>query len=197
MDDEWKDRLLDILETRDLSMKEASLSAGLGETYARDILKRGRSPSAEALSALARTLGTSVGYLVDGAEAPSPTIPVIGYAAAGEAWTPLDDINDTVEIDLSTEAVGLIIKGDSMSPVYRDGDIIAGNRKYGQQLSRWVGTDCIVLTSNGERYVKYLMKSPIRGRFTLRSYSPTHKDLESQKLEWAAPITLIKRRVGK
>lgn len=47
-----------------MPMKTASLSAGLGETFVRDVLERNRKPSVENLAALARVLGTTVSYLL-------------------------------------------------------------------------------------------------------------------------------------
>lgn len=64
MTDAWKHRLLGLLEARNTNMKAASLGAGLGETFVRDILKRGRTPSAEHLERLARFLGSSVSELM-------------------------------------------------------------------------------------------------------------------------------------
>jgi hypothetical protein len=68
-DSDWKARLRALLEERDMPMKTASLSAGLGETFVRDVLERNRKPSVENLAALARVLGTTVSYLLGDVDA--------------------------------------------------------------------------------------------------------------------------------
>ncbi len=47
-----------------MPMKTASLAAGLGETFVRDVLERNRKPSVENLAALSRVLGASVSDLL-------------------------------------------------------------------------------------------------------------------------------------
>jgi len=64
MSELWKDRLLSLIEARQTNMKAASVGAGLGETFARDVLKRDRKPSMEHLDKLARFLGSSASELM-------------------------------------------------------------------------------------------------------------------------------------
>ncbi|MER8945729.1 helix-turn-helix domain-containing protein [Mesorhizobium sp. M0959] len=49
-----------------MTMKEASRRAGRGETFVRDILKRGQEPSASNLERLARVLKVSAAEILDG-----------------------------------------------------------------------------------------------------------------------------------
>lgn len=65
MTEDWRKRVARLLIERDMTMKEASLLAGRGETFVRDILKRGREPSSANLDALSRVLGVSVADLLD------------------------------------------------------------------------------------------------------------------------------------
>lgn len=58
-----KRRVQQKLDETGLNMKSASVAAGLGDTFVRDMLKRGRAPSAEALKSLAKALSTSAGWL--------------------------------------------------------------------------------------------------------------------------------------
>lgn len=53
-----------IVEARRLSMKKLSIEAGLGETFVRDILKRGTDPSLGKITRLAETLGISLSELL-------------------------------------------------------------------------------------------------------------------------------------
>lgn len=64
MTEDWRKRVARLLDERDMTMKQASLLAGRGETFVRDILKRGREPSSANLDALSRVLGVSVADLL-------------------------------------------------------------------------------------------------------------------------------------
>jgi len=66
MDDQWKSRLEAEMARQGLDMKALSVRAGLGETYVRDALKRGRGGSLPALNKLAGALGRSLDWLIAG-----------------------------------------------------------------------------------------------------------------------------------
>ncbi len=68
MDDAIKLRVKAEMERQGLDMKGLSKLAGLGETYVRDALKRGRGGSLPALHKLASALGRSLDWLITGAE---------------------------------------------------------------------------------------------------------------------------------
>ncbi|MFB2562452.1 S24 family peptidase [Rhizobium sp. IMFF44] len=64
MSDIWKTRLKKALEDKGLSMKAASLEAGKGETFIRDLFERDRAPSIDNFLAIARVVGRSASYLL-------------------------------------------------------------------------------------------------------------------------------------
>ncbi|MCW2275061.1 hypothetical protein GJ654_10045 [Rhodoblastus acidophilus] len=66
MDDQWKSRLEAEMARQGLDMKALSVRAGLGETYVRDALRRGRGGSLPALNKLAGALGRSLDWLIAG-----------------------------------------------------------------------------------------------------------------------------------
>lgn len=68
MDEAIKLRVRAEMERQGLDMKGLSKLAGLGETYVRDALKRGRGGSLPALNKLAAALGRSLDWLITGAE---------------------------------------------------------------------------------------------------------------------------------
>jgi phage repressor protein C with HTH and peptisase S24 domain len=189
----WRKRLRSVIEHRSLNMKQLSLAAGLGETAVRDALERGQTPKIDNFAALAKALGLSLSELYEGEAAVAQAIQIIGAVSAGESWLPIDDGLGEIEMRVDGDPVALEVRGDSMVPVYRPGDVLVGAKRHDTGIKQLVGQDCIVLTSTGERYVKYLQKSPARGHFTLRSYNPAHADIETVKLSWAAPILWIKR----
>ncbi|WP_181708779.1 LexA family transcriptional regulator [Chthonobacter rhizosphaerae] len=61
--DKWQQRLDKVMREKGFTMKSLSLSAGLGETFVRDALKRGRKPSIDNFQKLAVALGVSTDYL--------------------------------------------------------------------------------------------------------------------------------------
>jgi transcriptional regulator with XRE-family HTH domain len=68
MDESIRNRVKAEMERQGLDMKGLSKLAGLGETYVRDALKRGRGGSLPALNKLAAALGRSLDWLLTGAE---------------------------------------------------------------------------------------------------------------------------------
>ncbi len=70
MTDDWKIRLSQEIERQGLDMKAVSLRAGLGETYVRDALKRGRGGKLPQLAKIAVAIGRSLDWLIAGAEEP-------------------------------------------------------------------------------------------------------------------------------
>lgn len=68
MDDIIRNRVKAEMERQGLDMKSLSIRAGLGETYVRDALKRGRGGSLPALNKLAGALGRSLDWLLTGAQ---------------------------------------------------------------------------------------------------------------------------------
>jgi len=146
--------------------------------------------------AIAEAAGVSVAEFFHSAEAPR-LIPVVGDVSAGESFTPAEDFEDNGDYirfsATNDDLIALRVRGNSMSPVYRDGDVIIGRRYTQSELQRAVGMDVIVRTTAGEGYVKRLLRS--NGRFRLRSYNAAYDDIEDVDLEWAAPIVWIKRGV--
>lgn len=176
-------------------MAEASRKAGLGDTTIRDVFKRDRDPSIETFLKIADALGVPAAYLLEGDKRYIPKIPFIGYASAGEGWCPVEDLSDTLEariIDKDPIAIG--IQGNSMAPVYRDGDVLICSKIDGANISNWIGHDCAVYTEDGDSYIKILKRGTEHGLYTLRSYNHVaYPDIEDVLLKWAAPIMWVKR----
>jgi phage repressor protein C with HTH and peptisase S24 domain len=178
-----------LAEKYDLSASGLARAAGLDPTTFNKSKRIGpdgrpRWPSTESLSKAMQAVGSSLDEFVTliGASGGKPQgrmVPLIGLAQAGsqgffdDAGFPVgvgwDEIAfPEVEDD---HAYALEISGDSMAPVYRDGDRIvvspAGNVRRGDRV--------VVKTIKGEVMVKQVARLSAQ-RVELRSFNPSYED---------------------
>ncbi len=149
---------------------------------------RARWPSTESLSKALDAAGASLetfAHLVTGGRAiatsqpPPRRIPLIGLAQAGadgffgDAGYPVGAGWDEVAIPEvgDAHAYALEISGESMEPVYRDGDMIVVSPS--APIRR--GDRVVVRTTRGEAMAKQLVRRSAR-RIELRSLNPEHPD---------------------
>ena len=158
---------------------------------------RPRWPSTESISKAMAATGSGVsGLFADQLRregAPAHTIPVIGHAQAGgngyfdDAGYPVGAGWDEVAFPGlgDPNAYALEIAGDSMEPVYRDGDIVVVSPA--ASLRR--GDRVVVRTREGEVLAKWLARLTAR-RVELRSFNPEHEDrnMARSDLDWIARI---------
>jgi phage repressor protein C with HTH and peptisase S24 domain len=125
-------------------------------------------------------------------------IPVVGCAQAGaqgyfdDAGYPQGEGWDYVELpgfvpkDESTYA--LEVSGDSMEPLYRDGDIIVVSPQSGIRK----GDRVVVKMRDGQVMVKELLRKTT-SRIELKSINPTHNDIivEPSALDWIARVLWV------
>lgn len=200
MNGSWRQRLQRCLEEKtELNMKGVSLAAGLNETAVRDVLERGRTPSVDNFIAIATAVGVSPSWLLEGEEPPLVRVPIIGEVSAGEAWQPVDDLAPGASLEVAefsiagADPIGIRVRGNSMMPVYRNGDTLIASRMHGASIENALNRDCIVRTAEGEAYVKIVKRGSRPGTFTLRSYNPAYDDIIDVRLEWVAPVKWINR----
>lgn len=203
--DIWRaiDRLA---QDRGLSASGLARAAGLDPTTfnkSKRVTREGKArwPSTESiakvLDATGATLDTFVGYVHDGiTTAPMQTVPVIGFAQAGTAGY-FDDAGyptgggwDEIRFPElgDPHAYALEVAGDSMEPVYRDGDRLivspAGSVRKGDRV--------VVKTYDGEVMVKELTRQTAN-RLELRSLNPRFDDriLDMTDVEWLARVLWV------
>lgn len=126
-------------------------------------------------------------------------IPVMGHVGAGAEVFPADDQGHGAaldEIDLpwpaGPNAVAVIVRGASMHPAYRDGDIIIYEDVHTDPTTL-IGRECIVRLADGRMFVKELAPGSRPGHFTLLSWNapPIH----DAPVLWAAPVRYVKRKI--
>ena len=149
---------------------------------------------AKILDATGAPLDELVSYISETAEQPSNrNFPIIGFAQAGAegyfddagypvgaGWDeiPFPDVGDP-------QAYSLEISGNSMEPIYRDGDIIV----VAPQANIRRGDRIVVKTRDGEVMAKQLLRRTAR-KYELQSLNPEHKDrsIPIEDVEWIARI---------
>ncbi|WP_142849995.1 helix-turn-helix transcriptional regulator [Telmatospirillum sp. J64-1] len=159
---------------------------------------KARWPSTESIAKILDATGTTfpvfVSFIgVEPGQRPHRTVPLIGLAQAGDrgffddagypvgqGWDeiPLPDVADP-------HAYALEIAGNSMEPVYRDGDIIIVSPA--ASLRR--GDRVVLRTREGEVMAKQLLRRTAK-RVELQSLNSEHPDrsFAAEEVEWIARI---------
>lgn len=189
--------LIDMQRIRDLirdamvkkGYKPTSLSLAVGDnrTLVKSILERNGDIKIGTLSKIASVLDVSLDTLLA-----APRVPIVGYIGAGgtivfEEFHSDDSAPRPPAISGDLEA--LIVRGDSMLPKYKDGDIIYIQKQCDGLVEDYLGEDCAVRLVTGETYIKQLMRGSEQGRFTL--FSLNAPPMENLEVEWATPVAFI------
>jgi len=186
-----------------LSPSGLARKAGLDPTTfnkSKRITKEGKQrwPSTESLAKVLAATGASLTEFVELVEetadgAATRRVPVIGYAQAGadgyfdDAGYPTGTGWDEVVLPRIEDphAYALEISGDSMEPVYRDGDVVVVSPDAGIRR----GDRVIVKTTRGEVMAKQLARRSAR-KVELTSLNSSHPDriLDAEEVQWMARI---------
>jgi SOS-response transcriptional repressor LexA len=125
-------------------------------------------------------------------------VPIVGFVGAGAAIYPIDAYakGDGVQhVPLETAhiqpgMVGVVVRGDSMSPALEDGDCLFYSRQLsGADLIDLLGRLCVVCLDDGRMYVKKLQRSS--GTFWLHSFNG--EPILAPDIVWAAKVEVVKK----
>jgi phage repressor protein C with HTH and peptisase S24 domain len=160
---------------------------------------RPRWPTTESIARVLEASGASVeefSDLLSGRKGQPPKrrqIPLIGFAQAGkggyfdDSGFPIGGSWDEIESPgiVDQNAYAVEIQGDSMLPVYREGDIVIVS----PSTSIRKGDRVIVKTSDGQVMAKILQRQSAK-TVELASFNPEHemKTLEMKDIDWIARI---------
>ncbi|MCZ2158837.1 helix-turn-helix domain-containing protein [Bartonella sp. 220] len=121
-------------------------------------------------------------------------VPVMGYVGAGlEIDTDVEQIPEdgleTIEIpfDLPFEAIGFMVRGTSMFPVYKDGDLIVVKHLQTKPISDYYGDEVVVLTEDNRRFIKQIVRSS--EGIVLKSWNAD--PIKNVKIKWIGEIVSI------
>jgi phage repressor protein C with HTH and peptisase S24 domain len=148
---------------------------------------------AKALTAANTKVDTFVKLITDSGKVAISNVPLIGFAEAGtggyfdDGGFPVGKGWEDIAFPQVTDehAYALEISGDSMKPVYRDGDIIVVSP--GAPVRK--GDRVVVKTKNGEVIVKELKRKTTKS-VELKSLNAEHRDrtLQMSDVVWVARI---------
>lgn len=193
-----------LAERHALSASGLAKKAGLDSTafnrskrYSPD--GRPRWPSTESLAKIIEATGASISEfisLMEEEDASGPrrgSVPLIGFAQAGaggfftDAGFPAGEGWEHVDLpgQVGEGAYALAVQGDSMLPLYRDGDILVVEPA--AKVRR--GDRVVVKTVKGEVMAKVLQRHTSR-QIELSSLNPEHPNrvLATREVEWIARI---------
>lgn len=126
-----------------------------------------------------------------------PMVPLVGYVGAGAEVRLFDGDASTERIDevegpptADEHIVAVIVRGDSMAPVFPDRSIIFYRNIPGPP-DQVINQECIVRLADGRTFVKILQRGSEHGLYNLFSYNaPLMVDLA---VEWAVRVRWVDR----
>ena len=119
------------------------------------------------------------------------TIPLVGVVGAGATIIPMDSLG-YVEAPpgiAGPDTVAVQVRGDSMLPVYRDGDLIYYDVH--QSPEELLGRDVVVELEDGRCMLKQLMAGAQPGFWTLLSHNAA--PILDAKIVWAARVKWVQK----
>ena len=157
---------------------------------------KARWPSTESVAKILAATGSNMAEFISLLGEPSESarrIPIIGYAQAGAAGyfddagypagTGWDEVLFPEPAD--ADAYALEISGDSMEPLYREGDRIIVSPQAGIRR----GDRVVVRTRDGEVMAKEVARLTAQ-RIVLRSFNPDHpeRSFNRREIAWMARV---------
>lgn len=159
------ERIKDARKTAGLTQLELAKKTDLSRSYIGDIEKNRYNPSVSTLQLIATATNTPLEDLLPSTKTGSPTgrgvrIPVLGRVVAGIPIEAVEEVLDYEEITPELAATGeffaLQVRGDSMEPTLRDGDVVIVKK----QPTVDSGDIAIVLVNGNDATVKEIKESP-------------------------------------
>ena len=158
---------------------------------------RPRWPSTESLTAVLAATGASLGQFAALAEDDArPTIPLLGLAQAGrdgffdDAGLPVAEGWDQTDLPQASDTLfSLRITGDSMAPLYREGDRVIVDRA---AIDVRRGDRVVVRTADGETLAKEIAALTAK-QITLTSINPAYppRVIPRRDIVWMARIQWV------
>lgn len=159
------ERIKEARKTAGLTQVELAKKTDLSRSYIGDIEKDRYNPSVSTLQLIAKATNAPLETLLPSTEPQQPAgcgvrIPVLGRVVAGIPIEAIEEILDYEEITPEMAATGdffaLQVRGDSMLPTLKDGDVVIVKK----QPTVDSGDIAIVLVNGNDATVKEIKESP-------------------------------------
>lgn len=203
------------LKRRKISASKASKEA-VGNVSLIKNMRAGQGTSFSNVEKLFKVLGINLTYsLNDEVPEVAKKVPMLGFVAAGGG----DSMHDTAvsysaDNGIADEFVsapagatlkqadalyGLRVKGNSMFPVYRDGDTVFLFHDDPARLDkeRLIGHDCVVTLHSGDVFIKRLRRpdNGIMGYWNLESLNPAWPMMSNERINEALPVRFVSKKI--
>lgn len=150
--------------------------------------------------AYARAFGVSPAWLLTGeGDLRAATAPLVGHVGAGAEIFAIDDhamgaALEEVEAppNIDRDVVAVQVRGDSMYPVYWDGDLLFYGRSGDLIDTRCLNRECVVRLVDGRTLLKVLRRGTHPGFYRLESYNAP--PMEQVAVDWAAVVAWVDKR---
>lgn len=187
---DWPDWMEKARKFAHMTQAELADKIGLSQDKISNVKRGTRKLSSDESTLISQVTG----YPLPGENA---ALNVLGYVGAGAAVHPIDDGDPlyslNIEYPLPPGTVGAIVRGDSMFPIFEDGDLVAysGETVLPEDA---LGETCIVQVSDGRLLIKTIRRGSEDGLYTLTSYNAP--DIVDVPVDWARMFySRISRRV--
>ena len=169
-------RLTQLMEEKDLTQVELAEKTGITNVTISRYLSGERKPRIEIVTKLAEVLNTTVDYLLGSEkslENSKRVIPVFGIVKAGYNYLAQHNIVGYIDPGLKKSDpenyFGLVVKGDSMVPLFFEGDYLVVHK----QEDFNTNDTCIVLINGDEATVKKVVKT--KDGIELHAFNPYYE----------------------
>ena len=170
-------RLSQLMEEKNLTQVELAEKIGITNVTISRYLSGERKPRVEIVAKLANVLDTTVDFLLGNTCVISSSkmleafsniapniskrsIPVLGIVKAGYNYLAHENVIDYIEpapyMSDIENYFGLIVKGESMSPLFSEGDYVVVHKQDGEYNTNDV---CVVLINGDEATIKKIVKT--------------------------------------
>lgn len=130
-------------------------------------------------------------------ETATPGTAVRSYVGAGDEIISLQDDEEPLYWTPSPpgleDAEATQVRGESMAPLYHDGDLLF-HRRHAIDPLMLRGEVVILQTRSRKRMVKMILPGSKKGYFHLVSFNSLNPPIEDQQIAWVAPILWVKKR---
>jgi len=199
--DRLRKALQDFMDSRGLVRTTWCKDSGVSESSVRWFLsKRTSSLNDKTYRKLAANQNVPIAVLRG--EAPpkpdAPETPIRSYVGAGAEIVPFDGDEPIDYVSpppgTSVAAGCYVVRGDSMRPMFNDGDILFPE-PHPVPPDQRVGSVVILDLKDGRRLVKKLLRGARRDRWTLISVNPDEPPIEDQIVLRCVAIPWVNRKI--